>query len=46
MAKTDAKEDNNPISFTYSAQSKEKVEAEGSMQVVGFGVTVTKITYK
>ena len=36
----------NPYSFTYEAAGKEAVERTGAMSVVGFGLTVTKITFK
>ena len=36
----------NPYSFTYEAAGKEAVDRTGAMSVVGFGVTVTKITFK
>ena len=36
----------NPYSFTYEAAGKEAVDRTGAMSVVGFGLTVTKITFK
>ena len=36
----------NPSSFTYTAEGKEAVDRTGAMSVVGFGLTVTKITFK
>lgn len=36
----------NPYSFTYEAAGKEAVERTGAMSVVGFGLTVTTITFK
>ena len=36
----------NPYSFTYTAAGKEAVDRTGAMSVVGFGLTVTKITFK
>ena len=36
----------NPYSFTYEAAGKEAVERTGAMSVVGFGLTITKITFK
>ena len=36
----------NPYSFTYTAEGKEAVDRTGAMSVVGFGLTVTKITFK
>ena len=36
----------NPYSFVYEAAGKEAVDRTGAMSVVGFGVTVTKITFK
>ena len=36
----------NPYSFTYTAVGKEAVDRTGAMSVVGFGLTVTKITFK
>ena len=36
----------NPYSFTYEAAGKEAVDRTGAMSVVGFGVTVTKITFQ
>ena len=36
----------NPYSFTYEAGGKEAVDRTGAMSVVGFGLTVTKITFK
>ena len=36
----------NPYSFTYAAEGKEAVDRTGAMSVVGFGLTVTKITFK
>ena len=36
----------NPYSFTYTAAGKEAVDRTGAMSVVGFGLTITKITFK
>ena len=36
----------NPYSFTYEAAGKEAVDRTGAMSVVGFGLTITKITFK
>lgn len=36
----------NPYSFVYEAAGKEAVERTGAMSVVGFGLTITKITFK
>ena len=36
----------NPYSFTYTAEGKEAVDRTGAMSVVGFGLTVTKITFQ
>ena len=36
----------NPYSFPYTAEGKEAVDRTGAMSVVGFGLTVTKITFK
>ena len=36
----------NPYSFTYTAEGKEAVDRTGAMSVVGFGLTITKITFK
>ena len=36
----------NPYSFIYEAAGKEAVDRTGAMSVVGFGLTVTKITFK
>lgn len=36
----------NPYSFTYEAAGKEAVDRTGAMSVVGFGLTVTKITFQ
>ena len=36
----------NPYSFVYEAAGKEAVDRTGAMSVVGFGITVTKITFK
>ena len=36
----------NPYSFTYTAVGKEAVDRTGAMSVVGFGLTITKITFK
>ena len=36
----------SPFSFTYTDDCKNKVETCGAMSVVGFGVTVNKITFK
>jgi hypothetical protein len=36
----------NPYSFTYTEESKKKVEETGGMLVTGFGLDVTKITFK
>ena len=36
----------NPYSFTYEAAGKEAVDRTGAMSVVGFGLTITKITFQ
>ena len=36
----------NPYRFTYTAEGKEAVDRTGAMSVVGFGLTITKITFK
>ena len=36
----------NPYSFVYEASGKEAIERTGAMSVVGFGLTITKITFK
>lgn len=36
----------NPYSFTYTAEGKEAVDRTGAMSVVGFGLTITKITFQ
>lgn len=36
----------NPYSFTYTEDGKKKVEETGAMSVVGFGLDITKITFK
>ena len=36
----------NPYSFTYTEEGKKKVEETGAMLVTGFGLDVTKITFK
>lgn len=36
----------SPFSFTYTEDCKTKVETCGAMSVVGFGVTINKITFK
>lgn len=36
----------NPYSFTYTEEGKKKVEETGGMLVTGFGLDVTKITFK
>ena len=36
----------NPYSFVYEAAGKEAVERTGAMSVVGFGLTITEITFK
>lgn len=36
----------NPYGFPYTAEGKEAVDRTGAMSVVGFGLTVTKITFK
>ena len=36
----------NPYSFQYDATGKEAVDRTGAMSVVGFGLTITKITFK
>lgn len=46
MEKKDVHGGDNPITFTYTAEGKAKVEEEGSMLVVGFGATITSVTYK
>ena len=46
MEKVDVGEGGSPLTFTYTAAGKAKVEEEGAMLVVGFGATITAITYK
>lgn len=36
----------SPFSFTYDADCKNKVETCGAMSLVGWGLNITKITYK
>ena len=36
----------NPYSFTYEAAGKEAVDRTGAMSVVGWGLTITKITFQ
>ena len=36
----------NPYSFTYTAEGKEAVDRTGAMSVVGWGLTITKITFQ
>ena len=36
----------NPYSFTYEAVGKEAVDRTGAMSVVGWGLTITKITFQ
>ena len=36
----------NPYRFTYTAEGKEAVDRTGAMSVVGFGLTITKSTFK
>ena len=36
----------NPYSFTYTEDGKKKVEETGAMSAVGFGLDITKITFK
>ena len=46
VEKKDVHEGDSPITFTYTAEGKAKVEEEGSMLVVGFGATITSVTYQ
>ena len=36
----------NPYSFTYTDEGKKRIEETGGMLVTGFGLDVTKITFK
>ena len=36
----------NPYSFTYEAADKENVDRTGAMSIVGWGISITKITFK
>ena len=36
----------NPYTFTYEAAGKEAVDRTGAMSVVGWGLTITKITFQ
>ena len=36
----------NPYSFTYEAADKENVDRTGAMSIVGWGISITKITFQ
>ena len=36
----------NPYSFTYEAADKENVDRTGAMSIVGWGISISKITFK